>query len=964
MDDYARNYALRFVLRHLQQAERWDEVQGLLTDLRFLEAKTQAGLVFELARDYNEVAERLPASEPDRRILQLLGAALRRDIHFIHRHTNDYPQVLFQCLWNTCWWYDCEEAATHYVEPHPTPPQEQQGPCPETQQLERRVLKQVYDPKISPPEKPTLDQKMGIMQPADQKLYRLLERWRDLKLQASPGLSWMRAHRPPFVRLSTAERAVLYGHDGRIMSVMESPNGRRIVSGSCDRTVRVWDAETGAELAVLRGHEGDVLVVACSPDGRRIVSGSADGTIRAWDATSGAELGVWRLRGHRVTSLAYSADGRRVVSASNWLVKVRGRGRGRTIVTKCTAQVWDAESGAEIVAWRAAKCGVSSVAYSPDGRWIVSGSNDNTVRVWDAERGTKCAVLRFLPSSDAVISVASTPRGCQITSRYHDGIVLLLDVATGTGLNMLGAGTGVTCNLVGRRIAIGPDNTIRVCDVESGAELAVLPGHEGDVHVVALSPDGRVLSESWESSCCWGGVHVVAFSPDGRRIAIGSTDGTIRVRDTARGTVFDQFEVWRVNGCSVTSLAYSPDGRWIVSGSNDNTVRIWDAKRGTNCAVLRFPPSSDAVTSVKSTPGGWQITNGSRDSMVLLLDVVTSTGLNAVGARTGVTCNPVGRRIAIGTDNTIRVCDAETGAEPAVLPGHEGDVRAVAFSPDGRRIAIVRNGNSMVRICDAESGADVAVLRGPSNDVRGIAYSPDGRQIASADAWDKTVRVWDAESGAKLAVLYGHTSAVNGVAYSPDGQHIVSCASDATIRVWDTVSGREIAVLRGHVGNVLSVAYSEDGQRIISGSADLTIRVWDAKGYAMLAVLGNRVGYVYRVCGTADGRRIITDSRNGMIRVWDARSGDCLEIIEGACDMKAIAAGASRFPLRAIARGHATIIEQVESGKPIAWFPTALAHIVTHPSGRTWAGAVGNHVYIIRLEGVPDPTRQQDIKTP
>jgi len=786
-----------------------------------------------------------------------------------------------------------------------------------------------------------------------------MERWRDLKLQASPGLSWMRAHRPPFVRLSTAERAVLYGHDGRIMSVMESPNGRRIVSGSCDRTVRVWDAETGAELAVLRGHEGDVLLVAFSPDGRRIVSGSADGTIRSWDATSGAELGVWRVRGHRVTSLAYSADGRRVVSASNWLVKVRGR----TIVAGCTAQVWDAESGAEVVAWRAAKCGVDSIAYSSDGRWIASGSNDNKVRVWDAERGTKCAVLRFPPSSGAVTSVTSTPKGWQITNRSRECMVLLLDVATGTGLNLLGAGTGVTCNPNGRRIAIGTDNTIRVCDVESGAELAVLPGHEGDVRVVAFSPDGRVLSESWESSCCWGGVHVVAFSPDGRRIAIGSTDGTIRMRDTARGTVFDQFEVWRVNGRSVTSLAYSPDGRWIASGSNDNTVRVWDAERHTNCAVLRFRPSSDAVTSVTSTPGGWQITNRSRDSMVLLLDVVTSTGLNAVRARTGVTCNPVGRRIAIGTDNTIRVCDAETGAEPAVLPGHEGDVHVVAFSPDGRRIAIVRDGNSMVCICDTASGADVAVLRGPSNDVRGIAYSPDGRRIASADSWDKTVRVWNAESGAEMAVLYGHTSAVNGVAFSPDGQRIVSCASDKTVRVWDAVSGDEQAVLRGHNGNVLSVAFSADGRRIISGSADVTIRVWDAKSHAMLAVLGNRVGCVYGVCDSADGRRIVSDSQDGTIRVWDARSGDCLEIIEGSGDMKAIAAGVSKFPLRAIARVHATTIEQAEDGKPIAWFPIALAHIVTHPSGRAWAGAVGSHVYIIRLEGVLDPTRQEDIKT-
>ena len=248
-DHYARIYALRFAPWHLQQAERWEELQALLTDLRFLEAKTQAGLVFELARDYTEAAEGLP----QRWILRFLGEALRRDIHFIHRHASDYPQSLFQCLWNTCWWYDCEDAAAHYVEPYVG-----------------------WSPKNAP-----------WMQPADQKLCRLLERWRDQKLQTSPGLVWLRTHGPPSVRLGTAQQAVLRGHDNGVNSVTYSPDGLRIASGSTDGTIRVWDAKSGAQLAILCEHEDGVNSVTYSPDGHYIASGSADGTIRVWDAKGG-----------------------------------------------------------------------------------------------------------------------------------------------------------------------------------------------------------------------------------------------------------------------------------------------------------------------------------------------------------------------------------------------------------------------------------------------------------------------------------------------------------------------------------------------------------------------------------------------------------------------------------------------------------------------------------------------------
>jgi WD40 repeat protein len=150
------------------------------------------------------------------------------------------------------------------------------------------------------------------------------------------------------------------------------------------------------------------------------------------------------------------------------------------------------------------------------------------------------------------------------------------------------------------------------------------------------------------------------------------------------------------------------------------------------------------------------------------------------------------------------------------------------------------------------------------------------------------------------------------VAFDAQGGRIVSGSSDNTVRVWDASSGRELACLRGHEGWVSSVAFDPQSGRIVSGSDDKTVRI------------------------------------------WDAASGACLEVIPGRGDVSAIAEGATAYPWRALCRGQETLIERASDGQPVAWFPAVLKNIATHPSGRVWAGSVGNHLYLIRLEGLEE----------
>ncbi len=578
------------------------------------------------------------------------------------------------------------------------------------------------------------------------------------------------------------------------------------------------------------------------------------------------------IRGHesRVNSVAFDLTGGRLASGSD----------------DGTVRVWDAATGAELACLHGHVDGVWSVAFDPTGRRLASSSSDHTVRVWDAATGAELACLRGHERS--VWSVAYDPTGRRLASGSDDGTVRVWDAATGAELACLRGHksrvNSVAFDLTGGRLASASgDQTVRVWDAATGAELACLCGHES-----------RVKS--------------VAFDLTGGRLDSGSVDGTVRVWDAATGA---EIVCLRGHKSWVLSVAFDSIGKRLASSSSDYTVRVWDAATGAEIACLRGHESWVHSVAFDST----------------------------------------GRRLASGSlDRTVRVWDAATGAEPARLREHEDCVTSVAFDPSGRRLASGSSDHT-VRVWDAATGAEIVCLRGHEGRVGSVAFDFAGRRLASGSD-DGTGRVWDAATGAELACLRGHMGWVWSVAFDPTGRRLASGSSDHTVRVWDVATGAETACLREQVGGVSSVAFDPTGRRLASGSQFGTVRVWDSATGAELACVRGQDCCVSSLAFDRSGRRLASGSDDGTVRVWDAESWERLESLPGGGYVSAIAAGvAGAFTSRAMVRGLETVIETAVESEGVAWFSPGLHCMTTHPTGRLWAGSAGSHLYLIRLEG-------------
>ena len=592
-------------------------------------------------------------------------------------------------------------------------------------------------------------------------------------------------------------------HSGPVNSVAFSPDGARVLSGSSDGKLKLWDAATGQLIRTFGAYSGVVHSAAFSPDGVRLLSGNADGTLKLWDAASGHEIHTFKGHSGRVRSGAFSPDGKRVLSGSD----------------DKTLKLWDASTGQLIRTFEGHSDRVQSVAFSPDGTRLLSGGRDKTLKLWDLATGQ--LIRTFEGHVGEVSSVAFSPDGARVLS-----------------------GSG--------------DRTMRLWDAATGALLRTFEGHSMSVSSVAFSPDGtRLVSGSFDGMLrFWDataghlvrtfevdpmGVFSVVFSPDGTRLLSDSGDETLKLWDAVTGRLVRTFEGY---ADQVNSVAFSPDGTRLLSGGGDRTLKLFDAATGQ--LIRTFEGHSDRVQSVAFSPDGTRLLSGSWDRTLKLFDAATGqlihTFAGHVGAVNSVAFSPDGARLLSGSnDNTLKLWDAFTRQLIRTFEGHSDRVNSVAFSPDGTRL-LSGSDDRTLKLFDAATGQLIRTFEGHADRAYSVAFSPDGTRLLSGSG-DRTLKLWDAATGQLIRTFEGHSSWVSSVAFSPDGTRLLSGSLDTTLKLWAASTGGLIHPFKGHSGWVLSVAFSRDGTRVVSGSADTTLKVWNAAtGEPLATLFGSRDG--------------------------------------------------------------------------------------------------------------------------
>lgn len=686
-------------------------------------------------------------------------------------------------------------------------------------------------------------------------------------------------------------RGAWLAHDDVVSTLAFSPDGKTLVSGSYDRMLKFWSidqwrpSEASPSVKKVAGHMNWIFSVAFSRDGKVLASGGYDRVIRLWDLSNWKEN--WftdspparLLKGHTagVRSLAFTADGSRLASA----------GADRTL------RLWRLSDGEQIAIARGHKGALRAVAIGPDGNTFATGSEDRSVKLWQFQEGMEGLEAKeihtFENLGDMIAELAFSPRGLSLVVGLWNGQIQLLDPALGKRrINMPGHADSVTAlsfTRDGKTLVSGSyDRTVRVWGPQPPPPppLLTYAGHKDAVHSIALSPDGRWTAtgsrdgrlriydrqsglEKVNIAAHAGGVHRVAFSPDSKLLATAGADKIVRIRKLDGQPLVE----FAGHTDEVLHVVFSSNGKLLATAGKDMTVRVWrtDWRPGMRSVkTFGFELNGPLVTALAGHTGAVSALGFSPDDKFLA---------------------------SAGADRNFRLWDATTWKLKSEIPGSatNGEFAALAFSPDGKTIALAHNQDQMIGPCGdllQQQFRNVLMVdvvtgkpKGPGNLgfahgdwVTDLAWSSDGQTLLTTSR-DMNVRLWNVAGNRIIRQFKAHEASIAAMALDPEEELVATAGDDRAARLW-SVSMQQVvarAMVTGHAGQIWFAEMSKDGKYLVTGGDDKIVRLRTAlPGSEPFKITGSFQA-VYSVTASPDGKWLASGHGDGVVRILDATNG-------------------------------------------------------------------------------------------
>lgn len=631
------------------------------------------------------------------------------------------------------------------------------------------------------------------------------------------------------------------GHSSNVSTIDFSPDGKYLVSGSSDKNIKLWEVGTEREIRTFVAPDM-VDFVAFSSDGKSLLSLESKGGVKLWDVKTGKEIRTLHKEGTPLIAVAaaFSPDGATLAA-----VGAQDEKSGKDLTFK-NIQLLDIKTGREMKIFKGHISSVHTIAFSPDGKYLASGSatlkqdkakKDNTVRLWNVKTGKE--IHRFVGHTKGVTKVVFSPDGRFVASIGEDRNIFFWDIKTGKMAKSL-SGFPISDIATRGTIAFSPDGrrfvavsafppVITLWDIETGqVEASMTDDGKIDDAAVSFSPEGRLIAVSARDKVSLWDVSshrkVGTFGGDVKSInlAFFSADqGRIKIAGNEELTVFDSRQ-----GRFISRQTIETFDNWWTKGQNewgnrrfykviDKGYQVIDSKTDRaiiNDATDNYPTAYDSPQqAISFSPDGRYALMAEKDGgKVNLLDVRDRRAtvlanfpdhLNLSSSDGYVTFSSDGSLVAaasyslVDERGVLSLWDTATGKQSYKLRANkkrEG-FNHVAFTADGKQIITSRGGNQgIIGLWDLATGREIRSFSGHPSFITSLALSGDGKYIVSGD-WIGAIKLWNLHHGGEIKALKGHTDEIKSLAFSGDGNNALSASKDGTTRLWNIATGKEIA---------------------------------------------------------------------------------------------------------------------------------------------------------------------------